>query len=125
MKDDKLHRWLTFLREDIGENELKELMEMDTDIKRAEERIEYLSSDPQTIELYRAREASLHERANLISTGREEGRKEGREEGRNEGIKQGRNEGKYEVARNLMHLGIDIESIKKATGLTEDELKML
>ncbi|MEF9953585.1 MAG: Rpn family recombination-promoting nuclease/putative transposase, partial [Clostridium sp.] len=36
LKDNKLHRWLTFLREDISENELKELMEMDKDIKKAE-----------------------------------------------------------------------------------------
>lgn len=36
---------------------------MDTDIKRAEERLEYLSSDSKTIEIYKAREKSLHERA--------------------------------------------------------------
>lgn len=42
---------------------------MDNDIKRAEERLEYLSSDPQTMEIYWERERELYERANLISTG--------------------------------------------------------
>ncbi|MEG0005900.1 MAG: Rpn family recombination-promoting nuclease/putative transposase [Clostridium sp.] len=109
LKDNKLHRWLTFLREDISENELKELMEMDKDIKKAEERIEYLSSDPETIELYRAREASLHERANLLSTGRREGE-----------LNKAR-----EVARNLLVIGLDIDTIKKATGLSDEEINHL
>ena len=39
------------------------------DIKKAEERLEYLSSDPQTMEIYWERERALYEKANLISTG--------------------------------------------------------
>ncbi|MEG0005863.1 MAG: hypothetical protein RSC49_06695 [Clostridium sp.] len=100
---------ILFLREDISENELKELMEMDKDIKKAEERIEYLSSDPETIELYRAREASLHERANLISTGREEGKKEGR----------------YEVAINAIKEGMPLDLINKLTIISIEELTKL
>lgn len=42
---------------------------MDNDIKKAEERLEYLSSDPQTMEIYWQRERALYEKANLISTG--------------------------------------------------------
>ncbi|MCB2339607.1 Rpn family recombination-promoting nuclease/putative transposase [Clostridium estertheticum] len=41
---------------------------MDGDIRKAEEKIEYLSSDPKTLELYKSRERSLHERANMISS---------------------------------------------------------
>ena len=72
LKEDKLQRWLSFLREDISKEELKELMDMDVDIKKAEEKIEYLSSDPKTLSLYRARERSLHDRANMISSAKEE-----------------------------------------------------
>lgn len=48
---------------------------------------------------------------------RQEGRKEGRQEGRKEGIEQ--------VAKELLALNIDIETIKKATGLEVEELLKL
>ncbi|NTV78217.1 MAG: hypothetical protein HGA25_03505, partial [Clostridiales bacterium] len=41
--------------------------------RNAEEKIEYLSSDPKTLALYKARESSLRERANMISSAQEEG----------------------------------------------------
>ena len=69
LENDKLQRWLMFLRNDISESELEELIDMDNDIKKAEERLEYLSSDPQTMEIYWERERPLYEKANLISTG--------------------------------------------------------
>ena len=69
LENDKLQRWLMFLRNDISESELEELIDMDNDIKKAEERLEYLSSDPQTMEIYWERERALYEKANLISTG--------------------------------------------------------
>ena len=59
LKEDRLQRWLTFFNNDISEEKLEELMEMDTDIKRVEERLEYLSSDKNTIEIYKAREKYL------------------------------------------------------------------
>ena len=43
-------------------------MDRDVDIRKAEEKIEYLSSDSKTLELYKARERSLHEKANMISS---------------------------------------------------------
>ena len=61
--------------------------------------------------------------------GREEGRKEGREVGRKEGREEGREEGRTEekksVAKKLMAMGIDKNSIAKATGLNPDELANL
>ena len=42
LENDKLQRWLMFLRNDISESELEELIDMDNDIKKAEERLEYL-----------------------------------------------------------------------------------
>lgn len=49
-------------------------MNMEPAIKRAEEKLDFLSSDRKTIELYKAREYSAHERANLLSTGVERGK---------------------------------------------------
>ncbi|MFD3157040.1 hypothetical protein ACFIJ5_09290 [Haloimpatiens sp. FM7330] len=94
---------------------------MDKDIKRAEERLEYLSSDKETIEIYKAREKSLHERANMINGAKEEGRKEGIKEGK----KEGRKEEKIEIAKNLLVIGMKLEKIANVTGLSTEEIKSL
>ncbi|MCT4594748.1 MAG: Rpn family recombination-promoting nuclease/putative transposase [Anaeromicrobium sp.] len=104
LKGDKLQRWLTFLRDDISDETLKELVDMDKDIKKAEERLEHLSSDPKTLALYRAREKSLHERANMISSAREEE--------------------KIKIARSLLDV-LDMETIALKTGLSIEQVKRL
>ena len=96
-----LIRWLTFLQKDISREVLEELMEMEPAIKMAEEKLDYLSSDPETIELYKAREYSAHERANLLSTGIERG--------------------KREVAIALLDI-LDDETIALKTGLSIEEV---
>ena len=61
--------------------------------------------------------------------GREEGRKEGREEGRKEGREEGRKEGLKEafsqVVRNMLEMGMGVEAIARATGLSIQELENL
>ncbi|MGH4049881.1 MAG: Rpn family recombination-promoting nuclease/putative transposase [Clostridium sp.] len=101
LKEDKLQRWLSFFREDITEKELEELMDMDVDIKKAEEKIEYLSSDPKTLELYKARERSLHERANMISSAKGEGA----------------TENAIKVAENFLNMGLSVEQVAKGSEL--------
>ncbi|HEX3048155.1 MAG TPA: PD-(D/E)XK nuclease family transposase [Bacillota bacterium] len=76
IKRNPLHRWLKFFDKTLPEEELKELMEMDNAIKRAEKKLEYISSDEDALALYRAREDSAHERANLYYTGRMEEKEE-------------------------------------------------
>ena len=86
---------------------------MDADIRKAEKEIEYVSSNPEDLALYRAREASLHERANLISTGRAEGRKEGREEAL------------LEIATKLLLEESTDQRIKEMTGLDDKHIDQL
>ncbi len=61
--------------------------------------------------------------------GRVEGHAEGLVEGRAEGLVEGRAEGRsetlVEVAKNLLSIGTPIESIMKATGLSEEEIKSM
>jgi predicted transposase/invertase (TIGR01784 family) len=102
---------MMFLEEDLTEDILKELVEMDSSIKNAEEKLEYLSSDPATIELYKKREESLHERANMISSARADG------------ISEGRFEEKVGVALASFKEGLSIELVSKITGLSLDELE--
>ncbi|MDP4147359.1 MAG: Rpn family recombination-promoting nuclease/putative transposase [Bacillota bacterium] len=107
LKEDKLQRWLAFFSSDLSSETLKELMGMDEDIKKAEERLEFLSSDPKTVELYKAREKALHERANMINSAREEGIEKGKEE----------------TAKNLLLMGLDIEFITEATKLDKKQIE--
>ena len=64
-----------------------------------------------------------------IREGREEGLKIGREEGKALGLAEGRAEGqmegKTETARNLKKLGVDRDTISKATGLTIETIEKL
>lgn len=60
-----------------------------------------------------------------IYTEREEGRFEGKEEGLKEGLAKGREEGRLESARNLKKMGVDIQIIAQATGLTPEEIESL
>ena len=62
---------------------------------------------------------------NGIKKGREEGRKEGIEEGIKEGIEKGEKNKAIEIAKSLINLGLDKESIAKSTGLDLWEVEKL
>ena len=64
-----------------------------------------------------------------IAVQREEEReialKEGIAQGKQEGISEGSYQAKRETAKNLLELGLSIENIARATGLTEREIEQL
>ncbi|MEA5260228.1 Rpn family recombination-promoting nuclease/putative transposase [Arcicella aquatica] len=62
---------------------------------------------------------------NSLDTAREEGEIEGILKGKLEGEIEGIYKGKLEVARNMLSLGISIETIIQATGLSEEEINHL
>ena len=64
-------------------------------------------------------------KAEGLAEGFGKGRVEGHAEGLVEGRAEGRSETLVEVAKNLLSIGTPIESIMKATGMTEDEIKDL
>ena len=51
-RENDIERWLMFLEKDISETTLKELMSLDTAIEKAEQKIEYLSSDEEAMRIY-------------------------------------------------------------------------
>ena len=104
-ENEALKRWLTFLQKDISREVLEELMEMEPAIKMAEEKLDYLSSDPKTIELYKTREYSAHERANLLSTGMKRA--------------------KIDMAKKLLEKGMDIDTILEITELPIEQIVKL
>lgn len=103
-RENEIERWLEFLEKDISETTLKELISLDEVIGKAEQKIEYLSSDEETMKIYYERERSLHERANMISSAEKRA--------------------KLEVAKNLLDI-LDDETIAIKTGLDIKEIKFL
>jgi hypothetical protein len=83
-------------------------MKLDTAIKKAEQKIEYLSSDEESMRIYYERERSLHERANMISSAEEKGKKDKA----------------VEIAKNLLDI-LDDETIEVKTGLDIKDIKSL
>jgi predicted transposase/invertase (TIGR01784 family) len=83
---------------------------MDQVIKNVEAKLEYLSTDAKTVALYCAREAALHERANMIYSAKEEGRAEGE-------IK-----GKLAMAKNFLLMGMAAETVAKAAELPIEKI---
>ena len=57
--------------------------------------------------------------------GKEEGIKEGLVKGKEEGLQEGLKKGKIETAKNLISVGLDIEIIRNATGLSLSEIEEL
>jgi predicted transposase/invertase (TIGR01784 family) len=126
---DPLHRWLLFLEEKLPQDQLEELVQMDPVIKKAEERLEWLSSDELSRQLYEARENSLIEYNSKMRDAREEGIELGIEQGLVRGIEQGLEQGvergRAEVAKNLLKNGMTLANISEVTGLTVEQVKQL
>ena len=85
-------------------------------------------SDAEQKEYERHMEALRYQRS-VIQTGwiegKAEGKAEGIKEGKIEGMKEGMKEGKVEVARSLKQMGLSVEKIAIATGLSIDDIEHL
>jgi predicted transposase/invertase (TIGR01784 family) len=114
---DPLHRWLLFLDDKLPEEQLEELIAMDPVIRKAEERLEWLSGDEATLRLYEAREFSRIERNSLVGEAEERGMEKGMEKGRQEGMET--------TAVNMLREGMDIALIIKVTDLPATKIEAL
>ena len=54
--------------------------------------------------------------------GHEQGLEEGRKEGRKEGLEEGRKEALLDIAKKMLAMGLDKDTVAKATGLDADDL---
>ena len=113
IRNDALHRWLTFFDQNISEDQLKELIDMDAAIYKANEKLTFLANDKEALRLYHMRELAQIDYNSGMRRAKDEGKKEGRIEGR------------IETARNLKEMNMPHEQIAKATGLTLEEIKNL
>ena len=83
------------------------------------------TSDEKLMRAYDARDAFLLGQKMMLSREREEGKAEGIKEGMKKGIEKGRLAEQISMATAMKKENIDIETIKRITGLTIKEIEKL
>lgn len=127
-----LEEWLDYLKND----HIKE----DTNapgLQQARKALQYMQMDKADRQAYDRHIDNIMVQNDVLDTakmegwaeGREkglaEGRAEGREKGLAEGRAEGREEGRAELIREMLNSGIDKDTIKKITGLSDEALQSL
>ena len=110
---------------------MKTVAKQDPAICKAYTIVEELAKNEQERQAYEARQKFLLDQLTRERSAEEEGIKRGRIEGieigekkgREEGIEIGEKKGKMETAKAMLEMGIDIETICKATGLNVQDFK--
>ena len=113
---DMLVAWIEFLKN--PESEKVRGLEMSVDeIREAKDELIKMSNDDTQRELYEMRAKTLRDKISALNEAERKGIKKGREEGeKNKAI---------EIAKSLIDLGLDKESIAKSTGLDLCEVEKL
>ena len=121
---DMLVAWIEFLKN--PESEKVRSLEMSVDeIREAKDELIKMSNDDTQRELYEMRAKTLRDKISALNEAERKGIKKGREEGRKEGIEEGEKNKAIEIAKSLINLGLDKESIAKSTGLDLWEVEKL
>lgn len=111
-----LENWLLFLK-GVSKEYWEVLKMNEPGLEKAMDTLQYLSQDSEARRLYEARQKYLHDEASMLEGARQAGMRAGMQEGIKEGTR--------EVAKNMLTLGLDIATIAKATGLSEQEIVAL
>jgi predicted transposase/invertase (TIGR01784 family) len=112
--------WLRFLKAET-EEEFKMLAEKNPMIQEAYCKLQVMSEDEANRMIYEARLKAQRDEYSRTQGALRKGLMEGRQEGRQEG----REEEREKIARNFKALGIPVEKIAQATGLSVDEIAAL
>ena len=91
------------------------------EIREAKDELIKMSNDDTQRELYEMRAKTLRDKISALNEAERKGIKKGREEGR----KEGEQNKAIEIAKSLIKLGLDKESIVKSTGLDLCEIEKL
>ncbi|AET58615.1 hypothetical protein HPL003_09260 [Paenibacillus terrae HPL-003] len=90
-------------------------------LEKAMDTLQFLSQDSEARRLYEARQKYLHDEASMLDRAESVGMAKGLEKG----LTKGKEDEKKNIAKNMLSMGLDIATIAKATGLTEQEIKSI
>ncbi|WP_431091040.1 Rpn family recombination-promoting nuclease/putative transposase [Paenibacillus sp. 8b26] len=115
-----LINWLLFLK---GADPSKwEVLKMnEPGLEKAMDTLQFSSQDSEARRLYEARQKYLHDEASMLDRAESVGMTKGLEKG----LTKGKEDEKKNIAKNMLSMGLDIATIAKATGLTEQEIKSI
>jgi predicted transposase/invertase (TIGR01784 family) len=111
--NNRLHRWLAFFDKTTSNQVLKEVLNMDIAIQKAQQKITFVSRDKEALRAYQMREMALSDFTSGVNFAREEGRKEGREEERKE------------IILNLSQSGLPAVEIARLAGLSNKDVERI
>ena len=98
-------------------------------IDSAYQQLQIISQDKQKRLEYEARQKAILDYNQYMyeaeQRGREQGEKVGREQGEKVGREQGEKEKGIQIAKNLLSLGLDVNTIMTATGLSLQDIETL
>jgi predicted transposase/invertase (TIGR01784 family) len=108
-----LERWLTFFDVNTPEKTLQEVIQMDSAINKAYERLNFVTQDKEFLRNYHLRQMAMSDWTTGINTATEKG------------IAEGAMRSKIEIAKNLLSEGLSMELIHKTTGLDIETIQSL
>jgi predicted transposase/invertase (TIGR01784 family) len=117
IRNDPLRRRPAWFDQDSPLGLVEEAVKMDSAIRKAEARMEYITKDKDALRAYEMRQMALSDWTSGINYARREGRKEG--------IEEGRVEEKLAIARTALARGFTVEDVRNITGLDPDTIKSL
>lgn len=127
-EQDNLLDWLYFLENPKSER-VTEKMKENENLKEAVKKLDNLSEDEKMQRITDLRQKAIMDEKAIYEKGLEIGIEKGIQRGMEKGIEKGIMEGsqkeKIEIAKKMLELKIDKETIAEATGLTEQEIEKI
>ena len=95
------------------------------EIRQAKDELIRMSNDDTQRELYEMRAKTLKDKVSALNEAERKGIKKGIKEGIRKGIEEGKNEKAIEIAKSMINIGLDKDTIVKSTSLDPSEVEKL
>jgi predicted transposase/invertase (TIGR01784 family) len=125
MISDPLSRWMAWLNEKSPPELIAEVVNMDSTIQAADERMVYVTGDDEAIRAYEMRQMALSDYTSTINYARDEGMAKGIEKGMTKGMEKGMAKSTLEIARKMKNAGRPFSEIQEFTGLSIETIKRM
>ena len=128
VENGKIFLWAKFISSEKKED-FDMIAQKDPYIDSAYQQLQIISQDKQKRLEYEARQKAILDYNQFMyeaeQRGKEQGEKIGREQGEKIGREQGEKEKGIQIAKNLLSLGLDVNTIMAATGLSLQDIEVL
>ena len=95
------------------------------EIRQAKDELIRMSNDDTQRELYEMRAKTLKDKISALNEAERKGMQKGMQKGIKEGMQKGEKKKALEIAKSMIDMGLDKETISKTTGLDLSEIEKL